>query len=180
MRAATPARVLAGIAVLVAAVGALAYVAREPIEGLARTLLEAGGMGGILVAVAVTDPVPGVGVTPVLVLAVAAGVHPAPVILLASCGSLISAAACWRAGRALSSEGAVARALEAAQVGPLLRRHRARAVAVCALSPVPYALATVGAGIVRMSARETMAGATARALKIALTVAAIEAGWRLG
>jgi membrane protein YqaA with SNARE-associated domain len=165
---------------LVAAIAALAWVARGPIEALARSLLSAGGLGGVFAATAVSDPFPGVGVTPILVLAVAAGVDPLALVLLASSGSMVAAAGSWCIGRAIPGEGTLARALDAARVAPILRRHRSRAVAICALSPIPYALATVGAGVVRLGFWETMRGASARLLKIAVTVAAIEAGWRLG
>ncbi|MFZ5476106.1 MAG: hypothetical protein ACOZNI_04970, partial [Myxococcota bacterium] len=53
----------------------------------------------------------------------------------------------------------------------------ARAIAVAAVSPVPWGLATLGAGASGVRLGPLVAGAAFRPLKIAVTIAAFALGW---
>lgn len=167
-----------GVLALVGAVAALAAFAREPVEHAARLLLEAGGLGGVFAAGVLADGLPGVGFLPVLLLAHAGGVGAVAILAMLTASSFVASVAGWALGRLLGRAAWMPALLERSRVGPLLRRHGARALAVAAVMPVPWPLATVGAGASGLGIGPLLAGAACRPVKIALTLAAVALGWR--
>jgi membrane protein YqaA with SNARE-associated domain len=173
-------RVLRAILGLVAAIVALVIVAtyaREPVERFARALVELGGLGGLGLATFLGDPVPGVGFVPAAMLGYAGGVDPVVLFAVISAASFASSLATWGLGRVLRQAPWIPAFLDRWRIGPMLRRRGAMAVAVAAVSPVPWGVAALGAGASDVAFGPFALGAAARPLKIAVTIAALVLGW---
>lgn len=166
-----------GLVATIAVVAGIAMVARDPVESAARAALDAAGLWGLFFSVLLGDPIPGVGFGPALMLGYAGGVGWGTLLALLSVASFLSSVGTWAIGRALQRAAWLPNLLERWKVAPLLRTHGGRAIAVAAISPVPWGVATLGAGASGVPLGPLMVGAAFRPLKIAVTLAALALGW---
>lgn len=165
--------------VLVGAVGLAAYFLGEPLRAAGQRVVEVGGLGGIAFLVLALDPLPGLGFQPGLLLGSAAGVSPWPLFAAAAAASWLSSLACWALGRCSPEAGPLSRMLAFSGATTAVRRWGMGAVALASVTPVPFGLATLGAGAAGMPLGRIALAATARWVKIALSLAAITLGWNL-
>lgn len=172
-------RLLAAAAVLVFLVFLVSATFREPLEAAATRLVERGGLVGLMALVVVCDPIPGPGFQPGLVIGTSAGVPPILLFVATLAGSLLSSVLSWLGGRALRHNRGLLRLLELTGVGALLDRWRWRAVVVASLLPLPWVLVTFGAGARGMPFEHFLPAASARSLKILVSLVAIQIGWHL-
>ncbi len=172
-------RLGAALAVLLGLVAVLAYFFHAPLQQLGTYLVREGGLAGIAVLVLALDPLPGLGFQPGLILGSAAGVSPWPLFAAAAIASWLSSLLGWAVGRYSPTGGVVARFLAFSGATTAVARWGMGAVAIASVTPVPFGLATLGAGAAGMPLRHLALAATTRWLKIGLSLAAITASWSL-
>ncbi|MDP2310068.1 MAG: hypothetical protein Q8P18_28890 [Pseudomonadota bacterium] len=168
---------LVAIIGLVAIVGALL---REPIATFSGSLVADYGLPGLFATLFVTDSVPGLGFQPALFLGFTGGVLPGTLLVLAWGASLCASVFVYSVGRSLRGRPALVALLLRWRIGHWLRDYGARAIAVASVAPVPFGLATFGAGVMGLGLRDLLLGASARGVKIGFTLLAIMAGWGVG
>lgn len=174
------ARVVVGLIALVAIFAALGTWARAPIEAFSRDVVTRLGLGGIFLAVAALDPVPIVGFQPFVIFGAAGGLPLGPLFAVAWAGSCVGSVVAWSLGAWVGSGPRVHAALARVQIDRPLRERSSLTLAVAAVGPLPFGLATFGAGAVGAPLRSALIGAAARGVKIGLSVAAVAMGWSLG
>lgn len=166
-----------GLLAILGAIMALAWVAREPIELLSGHIVDTYGLLGIFVIVALMDPIPGPGHDVGLVLGWAGGLGFWGIYLAASLGTIVGSALSWGLGRWIGHWPSIQNALDRYQLREKFQKHGARAVALAAIAPVPYVLATVGAGACGIPFGAFILGSLARPLKVLVALALIATGW---
>ncbi len=174
------ARLLGGLVVLVALVAVVGAVLREPIVAFSAGLVAEYGLIGLFAGVFALDQTPGLGFQPVVFLAYTGGIAPMPLLLVAWLASLSASAAVYAVGRAFRGRPSLVALLLRWRIGHWIQAYGARAIAVAALAPVPFCLATFGAGVMGIPLRDLLLGASVRVVKIGLMLAAVAAGWGLG
>ena len=176
-------RSLAGLLGLAAVVVAAGVWLRAPIEAMAEVFIGRGGLPGLFAAVVFTDasPIP-MTHEPVLLLAVAQGIDPTIIGAVASAASVAAGPVGWTGGRILGrSRWAVAWSSgRGAEMVAFLGRWGATGVAIAALLPIPYALATWTAGLVGVPFGRLLAASLLRIPKTWFYLGLVVAGWRLG
>jgi uncharacterized membrane protein YdjX (TVP38/TMEM64 family) len=170
--------VLSLIGVL-AAIMALGWWAREPIEAASVWTVENYGALGIFLMVAVMDPIPGPGHDVALIVGHAGGLGFWSIFLPASLGSFIASILSWAVGTQLQGWAALRVTMERYKIDAMLEKHGAKAVAIAAVGPFPYVVATVGAGASGVPFKSFFLGSLARPVKIAIALGLIMAGWHL-
>ncbi|MEM6787577.1 MAG: VTT domain-containing protein [Myxococcota bacterium] len=145
-----------GIALLMGAVGVVGYFFREPLLRVARLFVEhLGGMGvavGFYIPDAFTIPLPNDAAT---VLGIAGGMGFMEVVLWAFAGSLAGGVTGYWIGRFLRTTRFVQRVFDKSggQIQATLTRYGASAVALAAVTPLPYSIFCWAAGAGRVSFR---------------------------
>lgn len=146
-------RTIIGIAILMLVAGLAGLLLREEIETLGAGLVARWGLGGLFASVLVVDwsPLP-LTHEPLLLLAVAGGVGPWTVFVVAALASVCSGFVGYGCGVAL--DGATGWRERFLSRGSRriehVRRWGAVGVAIAALTPIPYALGTWTAGVLRV------------------------------
>jgi len=174
------ARVAVGFVVLLGAVAVVGALLREPIHTFATTLLADLGSVGLFLALYVTDPMPGLGFQPVMFLAYTGGASALGVLLCAWGASMCASVTVYAVGRVFQGRPALVALLLRWRIGHWIQAYGARAIAVAAVAPVPFAVATFGAGVMGLPLKDLLIGASARGLKMGFTLGAIIAGWGVG
>lgn len=169
-----------GLAVLVAVVAGLGLFVREPLLAAASDFVATAGLPGIFLCCFVLDSIPGVGAQPILFLAYAGGIGVLPLFVLGGSSGVCAGVLGWAVGRALRRWDSPRRWLHRSGLGPMLVRHRWRAVFTAAILPFPYVLTTIAAGTAGVSLAQTVAGALGRYVKAALNLVLVAGGWSLG
>ncbi|MDP2313110.1 MAG: hypothetical protein Q8P41_09420 [Pseudomonadota bacterium] len=171
------ARIGFGLLVLVAAIAGVGAVLREPIATFSSTLVADYGLLGLFGAVFAMDPVPGLGFQPALFLGYTGGIALGPLFGATWLASLSASVAVYTVGRAWRGRPGLEDFLVRWRIGHWLRSHGVRAIAIASVAPVPFGLATFAAGVMGVGLRDLLLGASFRAVKMALTLSAIVAGW---
>jgi hypothetical protein len=169
-----------GVLLLVVVLAALGAWAREPVEAFSRAVVDRLGLGGVFLAVMLLDPVPVVGFQPFVLLGATGGLPLLPLFGLAWAGAALGTVGAWTLGGRFGAHPRARDLLARARIEALLLEHGATALCVAAVGPLPYGLATFGAGAVGVPLRTALLGALARGLKIGLSVAAVAVGWGVG
>lgn len=168
-------KLVVALVVIVMLVGIVAWIAKEPIAHLSAAILDRFGWFGVLGFVVLTDPIPGLGFQPALFVGWTGGMGAFPLFTAVFAGSMVGTALTWWMGRRFGRR--LSGLLDRYGLSAILLRHRWKVVALAALLPLPYGVATTGAGAIGMSFAETMASGTVRALKIGIVLATIALGW---
>lgn len=174
------ARLVAGVLVLTAVVAAAGWLFRAPITAFSQAIIVHTGWPGLLVAFAMTDLVPLLPHSAVLVMGHAGGLGFWTAFVAASAGAMLGAAAGWSVGRLFGRSAWLARLLDRYWIGPFLKKYGFAAVAIASVTPVPDSLCVIGTGAVGAPLWHPLVGASVRVPKILLYLWAIETGWRLG
>jgi len=172
-----------GIVLLVAGAAALAFLLEEPLSALARDCFDRLGMPGIFLGVLVADtsPLP-LTHEPVLVLGVTAGVNPWQLWAVAGSASVLAGLVGYTAGAVLVSRSRLQAWLASRYPGfiSFMEKHGVRGVAVAAILPIPFALATWSAGMVRLGFFRVALVSLLRIPKTGFYLGLIVTGWELG
>lgn len=172
-------RAAVGLLTLFAGVAALGFLLREPLEWLAAWFVGNLGLPGVVLAVTIVDTLP-LTHEPVLLLAWSGGIPFWHIWAAASAGSVAAGVIGWFLGRALGGRPTVQRFFERYRLSSFLDRYGAWAVAVAALTPFPYAVATWAAGAARVPLVLVFAGSLVRLLKVWIYLSLIVLGWSAG
>ena len=172
-------QVLLGLVGVLLAIMALGWWARAPIEAASLWMVEHYGALGIFLMVAVMDPIPGPGHDVALIVGHAGGLGFWSIFLPASFGSFLASIMSWAIGTRLRGWAALRVTMERYKIASMLEKHGAKAVAIAAVGPFPYVVATVGAGASGVPFRSFFLGSLARPIKIGVALGLIMAGWHL-
>lgn len=157
----------------------LGLTLRAPLEAASSWFVQEYGLLGVLVSVTIVDTLP-LTHEPILFLGYSGGLGFWPVWAAASTGSVLAGLIGWSCGRLLGRIPLVQRIFERYQIQAFLHRYGATAIAVAAITPIPYSLATWAAGASSLPFRWTLAGCMARLIKVWIYLSLIALGWSVG
>jgi membrane protein YqaA with SNARE-associated domain len=176
-------QMIAGVSVMMLVALALGYLLREPLERAGEWVITNFGIQGIFFATIFTDssPLPLTN-EPLMLLALSGGVGIWTVMVVVSAASVVGGAVGYSLGRGLGGiqplrDWVLTRSPELAS---WMREKGAVAVAVAALLPIPYSLATWSAGLLGTPFWHVMAATLLRIPKTAFYLALIWLGWSTG
>lgn len=176
-------KAVVGLAVLVGASYLCGVVLREPIELAGQVALDRFGYLGLACGAIVTDssPLPLTN-EPLVLLAVGAGRPGNEVFAVVSAASVCAGFVGHTAGRTVGNRTALGRWIRRRYPGfeRFMARYGAHGVAVCALLPIPFALSTWSAGMMRVALWKVMLASLVRIPKTAFYVWLIVQGWTAG
>ncbi len=172
-----------GIVALLAVAAALAFLLEEPITVAATAFVERFGLLGLAAGVVVTDssPLP-MTHEPILLIGVSADVPPLVLWAVAGTASVGAGLVGYTCGAVLVSRSRLRGWLKERHPGfeAFMEKHGVKGVAVAALLPIPFALATWSAGMTRIGLGPTMAASLLRIPKTGFYLWLIVAGWAVG
>ncbi|MFT6162818.1 MAG: putative membrane protein YdjX (TVP38/TMEM64 family) [Myxococcota bacterium] len=173
-------RLLVALVIMGVCAWFLGTVLQGPIETLSASFVESFGVLGVFVGVMILDAIPGTFHEPLLILAYDGGIQYGMIVIAAGTASIVAGVIGWTCGRLLGKWPFVDRLLTKYRITPFMRKHGARAVAIAALTPFPYAITTWGAGAADVPLSSLLIGALFRYIKVALYLGIIVYGWSLG
>lgn len=168
-----------GLFTLLAGVALAGVLARQPLEAVGAWFVGHMGLTGVFLCVTVVDTLP-LTHEPILFLGWSGGLGFGPVWAAASAGSVLAGVVGWFLGRQLSGSAFLKRQFVRYRIDRLFERYGVWAVAVAALTPFPYAVATWSAGAAGMPLGPVFAGSCVRILKVWIYLSLIVAGWSAG
>lgn len=169
----------AGIAAAVAVVALLAAWLQEPLQEISTLFVAEFGLLGVFVGVLFVDTFH-LTHEPVLLAAYVGGVPFWTIVGVASVASILAGPLGWLIGRRLGRVPRVAAFLAEHRLDAFLRRYGLAAVAIAALTPIPYAATTWAAGAARVSFRDTVIGCTLRFPKVLFWLWVVSTSWDIG
>jgi len=176
-------KMLGGIVGLLAVAAALAFLLEEPITSMASAFVDRFGMWGIAGGVVITDasPIP-MTHEPILLIGVSAGIEPLTLWAVAGGASVFAGLVGYGCGALLVSKSRLRAWLFLKYPGfeRFMERHGVKGVAVAALLPIPFALATWSAGMTRVGLGRVMLASLLRIPKTGFYMWLIVAGWAVG
>lgn len=173
----SPRRLIGSLLGLLVAVSVAGALLRGPLEAACGALVARLGAGGLYLATAALDPIPGIGFQGSMVAGSVGGMPFWGLYALLVAGSLTGSVWVWAIGRLLQDARWLQRILLSSGVRALLERFGWRAIAAAAVLPVPYGLVTLGAGARGVPLRALLRGACCRAAKILVFQAVWCLGW---
>jgi membrane protein YqaA with SNARE-associated domain len=171
-------RVGVGLVVLLIGVAILAVVAKEPLEAAAHGFVDAFGLVGVFVGVLMTDTFV-LTHEPILFVGYAGGLGFWPVFVTASVASVSAGFTGWSLGSMLGRFAPVQRLFERYRIRAFLEKYGFWSVAVAALTPFPFSVATWASGAAGVSLKTVMLGSLFRVPKVLFYFGVIIAGWGL-
>lgn len=174
------ARLVVGLVALVGVIALVGTAVRQPVATFSAGIVAELGLLGMFAAVLAMDPIPGLGFQPALFFGYTGGLPLLSLVFAAWSASLLASAAVWALGRSCRNSTRLVALLDRSRLGGWLREHGVRTIAVAAVAPVPFGLATLGAGVLGVRFRDLLVGASFRGIKIAATAVAIGLGWGVG
>ena len=176
-------KTLGGLVAIVLVAALAGVVLREPISSLAALFVDQFGLAGLFFGVLFTDASPfPLTHEPILLLGVAMDVDWWTLALVCSAASVTAGPVGYLGGRLLRSHGGAARWFERRAPGMLefLREWGAIGVAIAALLPIPFAVATWSAGLTGVSFPKLLGASLFRIPKTLFYLTLITEGWALG
>lgn len=143
-------------------------------------MIDAIGWPGLMVSFALTDLVPVLTHSSVLLVGFAGGLGFWTSFFAASAGAALGILAGWTVGRLFGRSEWIQRLLDKYWIGAFLQRYGIATVAIASLTPIPDSLAVVGTGAAGLPLWHPMVGALVRIPKILLYLWVIRTGWTLG
>jgi len=176
-------KTIIGLSLLLAFSGLCGWLFKEPIVAIGQAFLDRFGLAGLFIGtiIADTSPLP-LTHEPLSFIAIAAGLPSWKIIGVISAGSVASGPTGWVLGRVLLSQGRFAHWLERRQprLMRFMRRRGLATVAVAALLPLPFALATWMAGMLRLPLGKITAISLLRIVKVGFYFQLMKLGWLAG
>ena len=171
-------RLVVGLLVMMAAVGALAVLLEPQLREWSGVFVAKFGLLGVFFAVIATDSLAATH-EPVLLVAYAGGLGFVPVFVTASLASVIAGPVGWLLGGWLGRAELIQRVFRRYRIDVFMERYGFWAVAVAALTPFPFSVATWAAGAAGISFRSVMLGSLFRVPKVLFYFSIIVFGWDL-
>jgi len=175
-------RAAVGLLVVLSAAAVAGVWLREPITAFSSALIDRVGWAGVFVGVLITDtsPLP-LTHEPVLLMAVADGLNVWAIGGVAATASVVAGPLGYLGGRLLGRSAHIEAWLLRRSPGMVgfLRRWGATGVAIAALLPIPYALATWTAGLAEVRFLHLCAASLLRIPKTLFYLWLIVQGWSL-
>lgn len=172
-----------GLLVVVAVAGLAGWLLREPIELVAEVFLGRFGWAGLFAGVLITDasPIP-MTHEPVLLLAVAEEMPAWKIAAVGSAASVTAGPVGYTGGWLLRTRSSARHWLEdrAPAMVRFLRDWGATGVAIAAVLPIPFALATWTAGLLGVRLPKVLLASLLRIPKTSFYLWLILQGWALG
>ncbi len=165
-----------GLLTIFAVVALVGWLAREPVTAVSTWFVANWGLAGVFVAVLAIDTVP-LTHEPVLLVGISGGLGFGPVWASAAAGSVAAGVVGWVCGRVLGRMGWLSRLFERYRITEVLQRYGGYAVAVAALTPIPYAVTTWAAGAAHVPLLHVFLGSLVRILKVWIYLSLIVLGW---
>jgi len=173
-------KALFGLLVLLGVSYLCGVVLREPIEVGGKAALDRLGYWGLAGGVIITDasPLPMTN-EPLVILAIGAGRPANTVFAVISAASVCAGFVGYTCGRTLGDATAIGGWISRRYPGfeRFMIRYGAYGVAVCALLPIPFALSTWSAGMMRVKLWKVALASLVRIPKTAFYVWLIMMGW---
>jgi membrane protein YqaA with SNARE-associated domain len=170
-------QVVVGLVVLTVVAGLVALVLAEPIERFGEWFVGQFGLWGVFIGVLVLDALPGTVHEPLLLVANQGGLSYGSIVLVGGAASWLSGALGYGIGAFLGRWPRLHALLDYYRIAPFMRKYGGWAVAVAAITPVPYSITTWGAGATGVRLSVVLAGALLRFPKVALYLALALLGW---
>jgi membrane protein YqaA with SNARE-associated domain len=170
------ARLLVGLLALATVVGLLALSLEPQIRAWSTLFVAEFGLVGVFFAVIATDSLAATH-EPVLLVAYAGGLGFMPVFLTASAASVIAGPVGWGLGTLLGRAPLVERVFRRYRIDDFMTRYGFWAVAVAALTPFPFSLATWASGAAGLQLRVVALGSLFRVPKVLFYFSLIVFGW---
>lgn len=159
-------RLALGFVLLLVALAVVFKLAHEPLTAVSHSFVDNFGLAGVFVGCLLIDTTPGLTHEPILVVAKQGGLGFWPIFLAAGSGSTLSGVLGYGIGRVLGGSAFLQRVLIRYRLREFLHRYGTRAVAIAALTPFPFAIATWGAGASQIPLRMVLVGALFRFPKV--------------
>lgn len=176
-------RGLVGLVVLLGVAGMTGWLLRDPVVEAGRWFVDALGPAGLFTAVTLVDasPVPMTN-EPLVLLALGGGLGPWTIFAIVSGASVLAGFVGHVSGALVDRRLPIGDYVERKQpeAARWIRTRGAWGVAVAAVLPMPYALATWTAGAMGVPLRHVMLASLLRVPKTAFYVWLLTTGWRLG
>lgn len=172
-----------GLFILLLFSGACAWLLKEPFIRMGEMFLERFGLLGLFVGtiIADTSPLP-LTHEPLTFIGITAGIPTPTLLLTIASASIISGPIGWTCGRVLVADTAFAEWLDRRYAGfmGMMRRNGLKAVAIAALLPIPFSLATWTAGMLRLPFHKVAAISLLRIVKVGFYFQILKLGWLAG
>ena len=172
-----------GLLVVLGVAALAGILLREPIEAVAGVFIDRFGWAGLFAGVVITDasPIP-MTHEPILLLGVAEGLNAWKIGVVASLASVCAGPVGYTGGWLLRTRSDARHWLEDRAPGMVrfLRDWGATGVAIAALLPIPYALATWTAGLLGVRFAKVVLASLLRIPKTLFYLFLIVQGWSLG
>ena len=166
-------RLVVGFVLLLAGVLLVYSLASEPLAVVSRAFVDRFGLLGVFVGCMLIDATPGLTHEPVLLFALEGGLGYGLVFAAAGSGSTLAGLVGYGMGRLLGRNSRVQGMLDRYRLRAFLNRYGVRAVAVAALTPFPFAIATWGAGASGVGLRTVFLGSLFRFPKVFIYLSGI-------
>ncbi len=168
-----------GVLGAVVAVAVASWLLQDPIEAASHTFVAATGLVGVFVGVLVIDVLM-LTHEPILLAAWVGGVSFWPMVFTASAASILAGPIGWWFGGHLGKIPAVGKLLQRYQLDAFLRRYGLAAVAIAALTPIPYGPTVWAAGASGVPLRDVALGSLLRFPKVLFWGWVVVSGWAVG
>lgn len=159
-------RLAVGFAVLLVVLSVVFVLAAEPLRAISERFVDQFGLVGVFVGCMLIDATPGLTHEPVLVVARQGGIPFWAIFAAAGTGSSLSGVVGYGIGRLIGGSAFVQRLLIRYRLRHFLHRYGTRAVAIAALTPFPFAIATWGSGASQVPLRSVIIGSLFRYPKV--------------
>ncbi len=169
-----------GVLVLIAMLGVLGALLREPTTAFARWYVGLTGLPGLLVAASVLDMVPQPVPSDVFMgFAHIAGRDFFSIGATTTVGSILGGTVAWLGARWAADRGPVRRYLAGPGAGvfALVQRYGTLALAVGAISPLPFSVTCYAAGAIKMPYRRFVLVCLLRGPRMFFYLWLIQLGW---
>lgn len=168
-----------GILIAMILVAGAAYVLQEPIETASEAFVARTGLLGVFLAVLLIDTFH-LTHEPILLAAYVGGIAFWPMVVVASAASILSGPVGWWIGGHVGRVGVVKAFLSRHRLDAFLRRYGLAAVAIAALTPVPFAATVWAAGATGVRFRDVLLGSLLRFPKVLFWAWIVVSGWSIG
>lgn len=168
-----------GLGVLVVVVGLAGFFLRVPLTVLSESFVDAYGLAGVFGGVMITDTF-ALTHEPLLFAAYVGGLAFWPVFAAASTASVLAGPTGWAMGHLLGRTAVVQRLFTRYRISPFMHRYGVWAIALAALTPFPYSVATWASGAAGLSLKTVVIGSLFRVPKVLFYFGLIVFGWGIG
>ncbi len=165
-----------GVALMMAALGLLALVAKDPLEAASAWFVARFGLVGLFFGVLLVDATVFTN-EPFLFLGYEGGLGFWPVYIAAASASVLAGPTGWAMGRLISGNAWLQGQIKKRKIDIFFQRYGFWAVAVAAVTPIPYSLVTWASGAARLPLLTVFLGSLFRIPKTMFYYLLIVYGW---